>query len=123
VSTRHIPISEDTEPINDAVRAFETDGARDWKHQEMARRLYRFYDIFNDVFFDAQPLPQGVISFEHERRSRLGHYKIGRNGLGLTHNINLNPRHIAAHPARKTYRSSRTGWRPWKHSGLRSRAG
>ena len=86
--------STSTEQINEAVRKHQLDESTSWSLQHRIRRLHEFFSIFNERLFGAQPLPLAAISVDPERRTRLGHYRIGRNGLGLIHNINLNAKYL-----------------------------
>lgn len=81
-----------TEPVNVLIRSHETQ-TEDWEFGETAQELYVWYDRFNTRFFDPK-LGDTVLSFEKSRITTLGHYVLGRNGIGITNNINLNSRHL-----------------------------
>ena len=72
--------------LNDTVRAHETE--IEWRHREMAVVCYCFFDVFNAAFFEGQ-LPTCFLQFEWTRRTRLGHYRPGRNAVAAKHEINF----------------------------------
>lgn len=76
------------EPVNVQIRTHETQ-IKDWELWGKAQELYSWYDLFNKEFFESK-LGVAVLSFDKTRINRLGHYVIGRNGIGIEHNINLN---------------------------------
>lgn len=78
------------EPINDALREHQLVTATTWRLHPVMAKFIEFFDLFNEEFFTAQPLPPAAISLERTRRTTLGHYVPGRNGTGICHNINLN---------------------------------
>lgn len=81
------------ESINVAIKENEIH-AKDWELSELAQLLYEWVSIFNKNYFNEQPVPVPVISFEKTRITTFGHYVIGRNALGLKENINLNKIHL-----------------------------
>ncbi len=81
-----------TEPVNVQIRTHETQ-IKDWELAEKAQELYLWYDLFNKEFFQSG-LGVAVLSFDTVRINTLGHYVIGRNGIGIEHNINLNFLHL-----------------------------
>ena len=87
------PMSIGMERINIAVREHEI--AVKWDYQEVAQRIYLWFDIFNAEFFEGA-LPTPFLQFECTRQSTLGHYRQGRNGVGAQHEINLNRLHLDA---------------------------
>lgn len=82
--------------INHAIRDHQLEMTPRWEHHSPCRLLHKFFPIFNEAFFKAQPLPLAAFSIEPEHSSRLGSYDPGHSGLGLNHCINLNARHIEA---------------------------
>lgn len=83
----------ETEAINLSIRGHEESDAPDWKHSERARELYNFFEIFNQEFFEGR-LPTPVVSFRHDRVTRLGSYYTGRNEFAVKDQINLNSQHL-----------------------------
>lgn len=84
--------NKETEPVNVQIRTHETQ-IKDWELWEKAQELYSWYDLFNKEFFESG-LGVAVLSFDTVRINTLGHYVIGRNGIGIEHNINLNFLHL-----------------------------
>ena len=80
-----------SEKLNRAVREHEVDSA--WDYRELAKEMFRWFDIFNEAFFDGK-LPTCFLQIDRERISCLGHYRPGKNGVGAEHEINLNSRHL-----------------------------
>jgi len=77
----------------------ETDPA--WKHQELAKQLYGWTDIFRDRLIDpvAIPgkegkLPAPVIGFQSFDYRTLAYYRLGKNAFGLDDEIILNEVHL-----------------------------
>ena len=81
------------ESINLAIRENEKN-TRDWDLSGLAKKLYWWVDFFNLEFFNDQPVPVPVISFESTNVNNLGHYVIGRNAIGVKENININSVHL-----------------------------
>ena len=73
-----------TDAVNLDIRRHEEKklDATSWEHSEEARELYRFFDLFNQRFFNGK-LPTPVISFRSGRVTSLGWYHIGRNEFGV----------------------------------------
>ena len=85
--------SQLNEPIN--IQLMENaKKANDWSLNKLASELYWWVHSFNIAFFEDQPVPLPVISFEKTKITSLGHYVPGRNPLGLLENINLNLAHL-----------------------------
>lgn len=61
----------------------------EWAFSKLSRRLYLWFDRFNEEFFDGELQP-AAISFQQRRINNLGHYVLGRNAFGMKWNINLN---------------------------------
>lgn len=80
-----------SEQINQTVRDHEL--AVKWDYQLAAESLHRWFDIFNDAFFDGK-LPVAFLGFARTRVTNLGHYQPGRNSVGALHEINLNTRYL-----------------------------
>jgi len=81
--------------INDAVRDHEI--STEWVYQQLAGELHRWFDIFNgDLFEDTLLTP--FLQFARTRRSNLGHYRPGHNGVGARHEINMNKLHMHDRP-------------------------
>ncbi len=81
------------EKINADLRQHEED-VEDWDLAGMSSLLYRIFDRINERFFGGE-VPVPVISFKSERRTRGGHYVIGRNEVGVKENININRKHLS----------------------------
>lgn len=64
-----------------------------WKNKEMVKTLYKWFDLFNQEFFNNK-LDQCVISLQKQRVNNLGHYHTEINDIGLQDNINLNSKNI-----------------------------
>lgn len=71
--------------MNLSLREHET--SVDWRLVEKAKLFYKFFDLFNEEFFEGRLL-QAVISFERTRVTSLGHFVVGRNQIALNDNIN-----------------------------------
>lgn len=84
--------NKEIEAVNVQIRTHETQ-IKDWELLEKAQELYLWYDLFNKEFFESG-LGIAVLSFDKVRINTLGHYVIGRNGIGIEHNINLNFLHL-----------------------------
>ena len=82
-----------TEHVNVAVKKNEL-MAFDWELHKLAVELYWWVDAFNVWFFQDQPAPIPVLTFENARISNLGHYRIGRNDFGAREQINLNRKYL-----------------------------
>ena len=78
--------------INCKIREHETK-EKDWRLHETAEEFYRWFDLFNERFFEFK-LETAVISFESTRRDVMGHYVIERNAIGVKDNININSKYI-----------------------------
>jgi hypothetical protein len=74
-----------------ARHAIETD----WTHASAARELYRVQILANQAFF-RNSLPLAVLAFNYTARGSRSSLRIGRNELGVKHEINLNLRNIGA---------------------------
>jgi len=83
-----------SEPVNLAVLEHVSKlPDQEWKHAHLGQDLYRFFGIFNEAFFESQ-LSAPIISIEGSRVTKLGGYRIGRNGFGAKNHININARHL-----------------------------
>lgn len=80
------------EDINQQIKDHEA-SVSDWQFQQLAETLYRWHGLFNQAFFEFK-LQTTVISFEQRRVNNFGHYVVGRNPIGVHHNINLNAIHV-----------------------------
>ena len=78
-----------SEPINHHIIQNEL-CATDWALSELAHELYWWVDLFNIAFFNTQPVPTPVLSFQKTTIKNLGHYATGRNAFGIKETINLN---------------------------------
>ncbi len=82
-----------TESINIAIMENEK-SVTDWELHNLAWELYWWVDLFNLAFFEGEKIPMPAISFDKANINNLGHYVIGRNGLGIKENININRAHL-----------------------------
>jgi hypothetical protein len=82
-----------SDPVNIEIMENEK-SADDWGHNALAEQLYWWTDFFNIAFFKSEPVTVPALSFDKTRKGRLGHYVIGRNGLGVRSNINVNAKHL-----------------------------
>lgn len=64
-----------------------------WAYSELGQSLYRFFGIFNEVFFHGA-LTTPILSLEGARITNLGTYRLGRNGFGAQNHININSHHL-----------------------------
>jgi len=79
--------------INEEIMENEL-AASDWELNSLIWELSWFIQFFNIAFFKEQPVPLPVLSFQKTRVTTLGHYKIGRNAIGVRENININRVHL-----------------------------
>lgn len=83
------------EPINASLREHAV-SLQDWARGALdlgarARELHRWAEIFEEEFGLGVDVP--AIGLDELPRSRLGHYRYGRNAFGLADEIALNVRH------------------------------
>ena len=81
-----------SEPINKALADHQS-LTEDWKFQQLVADLHRWAEIMIVEFKLEIGIP--VLMIDPLRKQRLGHYRYGRNGFGLRHEIaklQLNPR-------------------------------
>jgi hypothetical protein len=78
--------------INRTIRAHEIK-EKDWGLQATAEEFYLWSDRFKKKFFNSE-LEAAVISFDSTNRRVMGHYVLGRNGIGVENNININAKHL-----------------------------
>jgi DNA repair protein RadC len=60
---------------------------------DFSSELYRWFEIFNTVFFKDQPIPAPEITFEKTTVNNLGNYAIKRSPFGVKESININSVH------------------------------
>ena len=64
--------------------------ATDWELNRLVWELSWWTEFFQIAFFKKEPIPVPVLSFQRTRITTKGHYRIGRNSIGVKDNINLN---------------------------------
>jgi hypothetical protein len=64
--------------------------AYNWAFNDLVWELYWWVDFFNIAFFNTQPVPAPVFTFEKTRMTNLGYYVFGRNACGTKNIITLN---------------------------------
>lgn len=91
--------------VNDAVARLQPD-LRDWRYGTvpLCDLATTFHDWSTDLWARFLPatwkavpisMPVFLFCFEPESPRRLGHYRPGRNHIGLRWEINVNPRHLS----------------------------
>ena len=76
--------------INDELRTHQLGVCGDWRVTDEVALFHRFFEFINVRCFPDQPLPTPAFSVEPSRsRIEFGHYREGRDGLGLCHHINI----------------------------------
>ena len=68
--------------------------ATDWELWGFAHEINWWVHFFQAAFFKDEPVPMPVISYQKTRITTLGHYRLGRNSIGIKQNINLNRAHL-----------------------------
>ena len=82
------------ESVNIAIfEHVSTTEESEWEFARLGQDLYRFFDIFNEAFFNGK-LTTPILSLDSARIRTGGTYRIGRNGFGAKNYININRRHL-----------------------------
>ena len=84
-------MSKKKESINILLKGHATN-LTDWNFHEVIEVLHEWADRFNDEFVLRIVTP--AIQIDWLRRSRMAHYRPGRNGFGLCHEIAVNACHL-----------------------------
>jgi len=67
----------------------------EWELNGLVCELRWWIDFFNIVFFQVQPVPIPVLTFEKSRVNNLGYFRMGFNDFAVRNQINLNRLYIS----------------------------